>query len=519
VKNTAQAHANGTNSNFDDETVTAVRTPHLSITKVATERSYSKVGDVIHYTIVATNDGNVTLTNVVVTDPKVSGLDCTPALPVASLVPGATITCTATHTVTQADLDAGHFANTACVDDGEGGALQACADKDVPGDKTPHLSITKVATEQSYSAVGQIIHYTIIATNDGNVSIASATVTDPKVSNLTCTPANGSPLAPGASLSCTATHTVTQADLEAGHFANTACVDDGEGGALQACADKDVPGVAQPAIGLTKVANPTSLSFGGGSVTYTYVVTNPGNISLRNINLADVISGTSTTACTPTGPVETVGNGDASLDPGESWTYSCTKSISVTTSNTATATGRYGEAGSVSATASATVTVGTPPVPQYGSLTITKVVSPAADFAGGSFKFDVSCATQQTITLAAGEGTKSVTINNLPLGVSCTVTEVTPLTAGTGWVWVGQPAYAPGQTVSVPATVTVTNSWGQVAAATATPRVTPPPTATAGEGTANPGSNLGLALAALALFGLVLGVLAPKPARARRRSL
>ena len=258
VKNIAQAHANGTNSNFDDETVTAVKTPHLSITKLATEQSYSAVGQIIHYTIVATNDGNVTLTNVVVTDPKVSGLDCTPALPVASLVPGGTITCTATHTVTQADLDAGHFANTACVDDGEGGAVQACADKDVPGDKTPHLSITKVATEQSYSAVGQIIHYTIVATNDGNASIASATVTDPKVSNLTCTPANGSPLAPGASLNCTATHTVTQADLEAGHFANTACVDDGEGGALQACADEDVPGVGLPAIGLTKVANPTA---------------------------------------------------------------------------------------------------------------------------------------------------------------------------------------------------------------------------------------------------------------------
>ena len=36
--------------------------------------------------------------------------------------------------------------------------------------------------------------------------------------------------------------------------------------------------------------------------------------------------------------------------------------------------------------------------------------------------------------------------------------------------------------------------------------------------TANPGSNLGLALAALSLFGLVLGLLAPMPARARRRS-
>ena len=42
------------------------------------------------------------------------------------------MTCTGTHTVTQADIDAGHYANTACVDDGAAGAAQACASKDVP---------------------------------------------------------------------------------------------------------------------------------------------------------------------------------------------------------------------------------------------------------------------------------------------------------------------------------------------------------------------------------------------------
>ena len=80
------------------------------------------------------------------------------------------MTCTATHTVTQADIDAGHYVNTACVDDGAGGAAQACADvDDVPGTQNPHLTITKVATEASYSAVGDVIHYTIVATNDGNI--------------------------------------------------------------------------------------------------------------------------------------------------------------------------------------------------------------------------------------------------------------------------------------------------------------------------------------------------------------
>ena len=42
-------------------------------------------------------------------------------------------------------------------------------------------------------------------------------------------------------------HTVTQADIDAGHYLNTACVDDGAGGAAQACDDADVPADLEPA--------------------------------------------------------------------------------------------------------------------------------------------------------------------------------------------------------------------------------------------------------------------------------
>ena len=55
---------------------------------------------------------------------------------------------------------------------------QVCASKDVPGTKSPHLSITKSVTETGYAAVGQVLHYTIVATNDGNVTLASVTVTE-----------------------------------------------------------------------------------------------------------------------------------------------------------------------------------------------------------------------------------------------------------------------------------------------------------------------------------------------------
>jgi uncharacterized repeat protein (TIGR01451 family) len=184
-------------------------------------------------------------------------LSCTPANG-SPLAPAASMTCTATHTVTQADLDAGHYYNQACVDDGPGGATQACANKDVPAVQNPHLGITKSdnLNPSLYKQVGQVVTYTIVATNDGNVTLAAVTVTDPKVSGLSCTPANGSSLAPGASMTCTATHTITQADLDAGSYLNTACVDDGAGGAVQQCANDTVNGA--PRIVIRKVTDPVN---------------------------------------------------------------------------------------------------------------------------------------------------------------------------------------------------------------------------------------------------------------------
>ncbi len=106
----------------------------------------------------------------------------------------------------------------------------------------------------------------------------------------------------------------------------------------------------------------------------------------------------------------------------------------------------------------------------------------------------------------------------LQIGETWTYTCVATLTATTTNTVTATGAWR-GQTVTDDAQATVTVTAGGVAGATATPRVTPPPTATAGsQDSGNPGSTLGVALAALALFGLVLGVLAPKPARARRRS-
>lgn len=89
------------------------RNPELSITKSAdvVEIGNAVVGDEVNYEMVATNEGNVTLTDVVIIDDNARLLGCS----TVSLAPGESVTCRAVHTVTEADLTAGKIVNTAFV--------------------------------------------------------------------------------------------------------------------------------------------------------------------------------------------------------------------------------------------------------------------------------------------------------------------------------------------------------------------------------------------------------------------
>ena len=119
------AYDAGTVTLDEGETVTCEITneyAELEIVKGASPKSYSAVGDEIVYTVTATNTGVATLTNVDISDDLIDGLDdwtCVPGNPVATLASGESIVCTATYTITQADIDAGQVFNQACVDSDE----------------------------------------------------------------------------------------------------------------------------------------------------------------------------------------------------------------------------------------------------------------------------------------------------------------------------------------------------------------------------------------------------------------
>ncbi len=108
------------------------------------------------------------------------------------------------------------------------------------------------------------------------------------------------------------------------------------------CAAQTVPGIQ-----ITKTASPTALTSGPGSVTYSYRVTNPGQLPLRDVVVTD-------DKLTPVTYVSGDANSDELLQPGETWVYTGTMRLTATTTNIATVTASNGEA---TATDSASVRV------------------------------------------------------------------------------------------------------------------------------------------------------------------
>lgn len=108
-----------------------------------------------------------------------------------------------------------------------------------------------------------------------------------------------------------------------------------------------------PLIHVTKTPDVFTLPAGGGMVTYTEKITNPGTVALNNVNLND-------DKCSPMEFISGDTNSDSKLDTTETWTYTCSTNLTQTTLNTAVATG---DANGITVRdfAIATVTVATPP--------------------------------------------------------------------------------------------------------------------------------------------------------------
>lgn len=294
-------------SSTDTAKVTGVGAPALSLTKAADLTEVTTRADVITYIFVAKNTGNVTIHDVVVSDPK-TGQGMTPIqCPSTVLAPQQSMTCKATFTAAQIDLDRGSIPNTATVAglDPWGQAVTPAEGSTTVGVvQQPAFGLTKTADHTLVTTAGERVLYTFIGTNSGNVTLHGVTISDPLpgLGTMDCYPRMPAELPPGERVLCRAWYSVTQADLDAGSLLNTATLkgNDPAGTALDPVTDDEtiVTVPADVKMGLTKTVAATELTAAGQQLTYTFELANTGNQTLSDVVLSDELAGLGAITCT-----------------------------------------------------------------------------------------------------------------------------------------------------------------------------------------------------------------------------
>ncbi len=116
-----------------------------------------------------------------------------------------------------------------------------------------------------------------------------------------------------------------------------------------------------PLINVIKKPSSLTLPPGGGMVTYSYSVTNPGTVALSNVSVVD-------NKCSPVSGRSGDVNNNNMLDTPETWTYACQMNLTTSTVNTATAEGHANGLTAIDY-ALATVVVSTAPGQVLGATT------------------------------------------------------------------------------------------------------------------------------------------------------
>ena len=326
----------GGHEDTDDKTVeTEDPNPSLSVTKSATgepeEGGKYALGETVTYEVVVTNNGNVTLTNIVVTDErtgavfaKIDGAEIangTNAYTIESMVPDASHTFEVTYVVTESDiLDAADansmLANLVTVEgenpDGEAPEPPQPGEAEVPVEEpNPSLSVTKTAMgeapEDGYKP-GDTVTYQVVVKNDGNLTLTNVVVTDERENAAFTTVEDANfefdgntvtigEMLPNATYTFEVTYEVTEGDIlaEGDTLVNTVNVtgDGPEGEDPDPEKTTEEVPVEEPeaslAVDKTSDAKVGEKYRAGDTITYTITVTNTGNVTVTDITLQDTL--------------------------------------------------------------------------------------------------------------------------------------------------------------------------------------------------------------------------------------
>ncbi|UWG98582.1 hypothetical protein LPY66_07265 [Dehalobacter sp. DCM] len=236
--------------------------------------------------------------------------------------------------------------------------------------KPPALTVKKTASAASVMS-GDSVTYTYVVKNSDNKEITNIQITDDKIAAGQISEPEKTGGDSDGKLEKNEIWTYTATVALTATTTNTVTVTGKCGSKNLTATDSATVRVTQPdpQINIAKSATPDTLPVGGGSVTYTYTVTNPGNVPLSDVTVAD--DKIDLSSVVPTGDA----NSDGKLDTTETWIYTAAATLTESTTNMATASGTYKDM-TVTDTAEFTVPVA---IPETGSIVINKTYSNSPD--------------------------------------------------------------------------------------------------------------------------------------------
>ena len=298
----------------NDDVVVDDPETHLTVTKVTTSQPFEgnayTLDETITYEVTVTNDGNLTVEGVTVTDELADAILAEgESAEVGTLAPGESATLHYSYTVTETDMLAGKVMNVATAT----GTSTNPDDPEVPVDpgttedpvETPRPSLfaSKTASDPADGKafqLGEKIAYTVEVINNGNVTITGIVVSD-KLEGATLDEGQTDEditLAPGESATLRYSYTVTEADLVAGNVTNiaTATGTDPEGNPVETEATTTVTteeAASSLDVAKTIVSTPADgkAYAEGETVKFEVAVTNTGNQTLKNVKVVDKLAG------------------------------------------------------------------------------------------------------------------------------------------------------------------------------------------------------------------------------------
>jgi uncharacterized repeat protein (TIGR01451 family) len=243
----------------------------------------------VWYKFTVSNDGEVDLSDIQVTDPNVDLSSC--VWP-SSLAVGAFASCTVKISIASVPSP-NPFPNTATANASNLVPARVITSTALYG--TESITLTKNVTETYFTQIGDILHYSYVVTNTGGYPLLGpVTISDTKTT-VSCPTAKSIGdlddwFDPGEKIVCTASYQVVEGDVNAKLVTNTAFAS--AGGVSSPTVDKTVR-LAPPDLVINKSDGGASTT-PSGTITYTLSYSNTGTTPATGVIITETVPANTT---------------------------------------------------------------------------------------------------------------------------------------------------------------------------------------------------------------------------------